>query len=98
MQDPVPKKERRKRTNGKHKEEEGSPERRGPATFKTNHTYPKSLGSPENSSQLGSSHSIQPSPTSAAPRRVVDEDYDEGVAEMLIGLASYRGRKTGFWT
>jgi len=98
IQDPVPKKERRKRTNGKRKEEEGSAEHRGPATFKTSHAYPKGPGSPENSSNSGSSRSIQPSPTSAAPRppsRVVDEDYDEGVAETLIGLstglASYRG-------
>jgi glucose repression mediator protein len=95
MPEPVPK-QRRKRVNGKRKEEEGSAERRGPATFK--HNYPKGPGSPENGSNSGSSRSVQPSPTSAAPRppsRLVDEDYDEGVAETLIGLstglASYRG-------
>ena len=98
MPEQVPKKERRKRVNGKRKEEEGSAERRGPAAFKMNHNYSKVPGSPENGSNSGSSRSVQPSPTSAVPRppsRLVDEDYDEGVAETLIGLstglASYRG-------
>ena len=39
------------------------------------------------------SRSAQPPPTSTvptAPTCPIDEDYDEGVAETLIGLASYR--------
>lgn len=32
-----------------------------------------------------------PSPTMAPPNRPVDEDYDEGVADALIGLAAYQG-------
>ncbi|RDB29062.1 General transcriptional corepressor ssn6 [Hypsizygus marmoreus] len=56
--------------------------------------YLKGPGSPEVSSNgSGSSRSVQPSPTSATarpPSRVVDEDYDEGVADALMGLASYR--------
>jgi len=56
--------------------------------------YAKGPGSPEASSNgSGSSRSVQPSPTSATPRppsRVVDEDYDEGVADALIVLSSYR--------
>ena len=47
--------------------------------------------SPEPTSSNGSSRSLQPSPTGATPRppsRVLDEEYDEGVADALIGLAS----------
>ena len=48
---------------------------------------------PEASSN-GSSRSIQPSPMSATSRppkkRAVDENYDEGVADALINLSSYR--------
>ena len=52
--------------------------------------------SPEPSSSNGSgsaNRSVQPSPTSSThlpPSRALDEDYDEGVADALIGLASYR--------
>lgn len=58
--------------------------------------YPsKGPNSPEPVSSNGSSRSVQPSPTSATPRppsRVVDEDYDEGVADALMDLAGgYRG-------
>jgi glucose repression mediator protein len=64
-----------------------------PASFKPP-GYPKGPGSPEVSSNgSGSSRSVQPSPTSAtphAPARVVDEDYDEGVTDALMSLASYR--------
>ena len=96
MQEPAPKK--RRRANGKRKDEGSVESQRGPGGvpggFKMQ--YPKGPGSPENSSHSGSSRSIQPSPTSATPRppsRVVDEDYDEGVADALMGLAngSYRG-------
>lgn len=99
MQDPA-KKERRKRLNGGKRKDEDSVERsksfteRGPpGSFRLQQAYSKGPGSPENSS--GSSRSIQPSPTSATPRppsRLVDDDYDEGVANTLIGLATgYRG-------
>ncbi|KAF8168352.1 hypothetical protein B0H34DRAFT_56825 [Crassisporium funariophilum] len=105
MQEPAPKKERRKRATGKKSKEEGAPEgnkmfgsERGPANmpgnFKMVQGYAKGPGSPEASSNgSGSSRSIQPSPTSATPRapsRIVDEDYDEGVADALIVLSSYR--------
>ncbi|KAI0757584.1 hypothetical protein C8Q80DRAFT_1216170 [Daedaleopsis nitida] len=52
--------------------------------------------SPEPSSSNGSgsaNRSVQPSPTNSThlpPSRALDEDYDEGVADALIGLASYR--------
>ncbi|TFK47952.1 TPR-like protein [Heliocybe sulcata] len=70
-------------------------------SFKVN-TYGPSLGkppaaTPEPGSSNGSgsaNRSVQPSPTSASahpPNRVVDEDYDEGVADALMGLAGYRG-------
>ncbi|KAF9560195.1 TPR-like protein [Agrocybe pediades] len=98
MSEPAPKKERKKRTNAKRKEEE-SMERQQQQHGRSNGMLTgfklgqRGPGSPENSSNSGSSRSIQPSPTSAAPRppsRVVDEDYDEGVADALMGLASYR--------
>ncbi|KAJ3563468.1 hypothetical protein NP233_g8923 [Leucocoprinus birnbaumii] len=63
--------------------------------------YPsKGPNSPEPVSSNGSSRSIQPSPTSATarpPSRVVDEDYDEGVADALMDLAGggYRGAPEG---
>ncbi|TFY79411.1 hypothetical protein EWM64_g4599 [Hericium alpestre] len=66
-----------------------------PPPFKV--AYPaKPNESPEPVSSNGSgsqNRSVQPSPTSATalpPARVVDEDYDEGVAETLIGLSTYR--------
>lgn len=94
-QPPPPKKERKRRApaakRGKDDMESGTsaPRSRG---------YSLSKESPEPST---SSHSSsKPSPTSAGPHphhgtpalpsRVVDEDYDEGVAETLIGLSSYR--------
>ncbi|KAK2462104.1 hypothetical protein APHAL10511_006567 [Amanita phalloides] len=52
------------------------------------------VSSPEPMSSNGSSRSLQPSPTGATPRppsRVLDEEYDEGVADALIGLASMAG-------
>ncbi|CAA7264679.1 unnamed protein product [Cyclocybe aegerita] len=92
----APKKERRKRLNnngGKRKDDSDRSSSSMHNTFKPMHRYSKGPASPENSSNSGSSRSIQPSPTSATPRppsRVVDEDYDEGVADALMGLASYR--------
>lgn len=47
----------------------------------------------DTSSSGSGSRSLQPSPTSATPRppsRVVDEDYDEGVADALVGLSQCR--------
>ena len=101
-QEPASKKERqerRKRANPKKSKEEGASEGMRtfsapgiPGNFKSG--YSKGPGSPEASSNgSGSSRSVQPSPTSATPRppsRVVDEDYDEGVADALIVLSSYR--------
>jgi len=104
-QEGPPKKERKRRAPSKRtKEEQNGSETpklygtdRGPSnlpgSFKL-HGYPKGPGSPEISSNgSGSSRSIQPSPTSATPHppaRVVDEDYDEGVTDALMSLASYR--------
>ncbi|KAF7800323.1 hypothetical protein EIP86_011573 [Pleurotus ostreatoroseus] len=57
-----------------------------------------SQGSPEpmsSGSGSGSANrSAQPSPTNSVhlpPPRSIDEDYDEGVAEALVTMASYRG-------
>jgi hypothetical protein len=72
----------------------GGPPNQNPP-FKVS-SYPKRDESAGPSSSAGSgsqSRSAQPSPTStvpAAPTRVVDEDYDEGVADALMDLASYR--------
>ena len=100
-QEPASKKERqdrRKKANSKKSKDESTSEgirafgAGAPGNFKSG--YSKGPSSPEASSNgSGSSHSIQPSPTSATPRppsRVVDEDYDEGVADALINLSSYR--------
>jgi hypothetical protein len=69
---------------------------RGPASvhpsFKGAGLHTK--GTPEPSISNGSGSSNRPSPPGPMlhpPSRVVDDDYDEpGVAEMLMGLASYR--------
>ncbi|KAF9529472.1 hypothetical protein CPB83DRAFT_790062 [Crepidotus variabilis] len=87
MQD-IPKRERKKRTNNGKRKEDGPSN--GPGSFRPP-SYSKGPGSPENSSN--SSRSIQPSPTNATPRglnRVIDDDYDEGVADALVSLSSYR--------
>ncbi|KAJ7480062.1 TPR-containing protein Mql1 [Mycena galericulata] len=98
-----PRKERKKRS--KRKEDGGSdtPKPFGgqapqaSTSYKVSPGYPKGPTSPGPLSSNGSGssgRSVQPSPTSAAPRmpsRVVDDDYDEpGVADALMGLASYR--------
>ncbi|KAJ6497998.1 TPR-like protein [Mycena vitilis] len=101
-----PKKERKKRS--KRKEDGGAETPKpfaGPsghqsqasASYKVSPGYAKGPSSPGPLSSNGSGssgRSVQPSPTSAAPRmpsRVVDDDYDEpGVADALMGLASYR--------
>ena len=100
--DEAPKRDRRRRPNVRQKNERGrtvtpkpygGPPNQNPP-FKV--AYPKRDESAGPSSSAGSgsqSRSAQPSPTStvpAAPTRVVDEDYDEGVADALMDLASYR--------
>ncbi|KAK0456834.1 TPR-like protein [Armillaria borealis] len=65
------------------------PSERMPPNFKM--SYSKDRSSPGPVSSNGSGSSTRPSPTSGAPRppsRVVDEDYDEGVADALMGLAA----------
>ena len=105
-QEGPPKKERKRRAPSKRtKEEQNGSEtpklygadRGGPSNLPGSFKppgYPKGPESPEISSNgSGSSRSIQPSPTSATPHpppRVVDEDYDEGVTDALMSLASYR--------
>jgi hypothetical protein len=98
----APKRDRKRRPNNKQNKERGRTETPKPyggppnqnPPFKVN--YPKRDESAGPSSSAGSgsqSRSAQPSPTSTvptAPTRPIDEDYDEGVAETLIGLASYR--------
>ncbi|KDQ54958.1 hypothetical protein JAAARDRAFT_196330 [Jaapia argillacea MUCL 33604] len=60
-------------------------------SFKVAFGQPPSKDNSELGSSHGSSRSGQPSPTTALPpARVVDEDYDEGVADALMGLAAYR--------
>ncbi|KAG5646897.1 hypothetical protein DXG03_001973 [Asterophora parasitica] len=76
--------------------ERGGPPSANMGTYKLPGPYLRGPGSPEVSSNGSgsSSRSVQPSPTTSAsarpPSRVVDEDYDEGVADALMGLASYR--------
>ena len=75
----------------------GQPNQNPP--FKVNYKRDESAG-PSSSAASGSqSRSAQPSPTNSVPTaparnigvvRDIDEDYDEGVADALIGLASYR--------
>ncbi|TFY51136.1 hypothetical protein EVJ58_g10721 [Rhodofomes roseus] len=96
------KKERKRRAPAKRVKEEPSrqqtPSYGGPGEY----TNRQIKGSPHPSStgSGSASRSVQPSPTGSAPpppSRVVDEDYDEGVAEALMGLAAsgsnapYRG-------
>ncbi|KAL4254529.1 hypothetical protein ABKN59_003203 [Abortiporus biennis] len=96
------KKERKKRTR-RVKEEvppRGESYAGGPQSgaFKVDYRQKaNSNGSPEPVSSNGSgsaSRSVQPSPTNSVhlpPARALDEDYDEGVAETLMDLASSRG-------
>ncbi|KAJ3879316.1 TPR-like protein [Lentinula edodes] len=89
-------KEKKKRTSSKRKDDESSKgysTGSGPGGYKSTSGYSKG-GSPGPTSSNGSGSSNRPSPTSAMtprpPSRVVDEDYDEGVADALMGLAAYR--------
>jgi hypothetical protein len=94
------KKERKRRTVSKRLKDEQEISKtysaeRGPANlppFKGPGGHSKDT--PEPSSSNGSASSNRPSPPGPTPRlpsRVVDDDYDEpGVADALMGLASYR--------
>lgn len=80
----------------KRKEEDGMyldrPPNSGQPSFRVN-TYSTRGESPEHVSSGGSAvRSVHQSPTvvPVPPKRYVDEDYDEGVAEVLMDLASYR--------
>jgi hypothetical protein len=80
----IPKKERRKRQR-RTKEQSASTS----ASFKVA-SFSAKEGQDTSSSTGSASRSLQPSPTSATPRppsRVVDEDYDEGVADALVVLS-----------
>ncbi|KAJ4485474.1 TPR-like protein [Lentinula aciculospora] len=85
-------KEKKKRTSTKRKDD-GYATGSASGGYKSAHGYAKG-GSPGPVSSNGSGSSNRPSPTSALtprpPSRVVDEDYDEGVADALMGLAAYR--------
>ncbi|KAI0935662.1 hypothetical protein AcV5_004018 [Taiwanofungus camphoratus] len=96
-----PKKERKRRATTKRVKEEPSRNETpssysGPSgSFKADYRHSKNNGSPQPSSNESGSagRSVQPSPTGSThlpPSRVVDEDYDEGVADALMDLASYR--------
>ncbi|KAJ7630409.1 TPR-like protein [Roridomyces roridus] len=94
VQEPA-RKERKKRSSKRKDDGVGTPQ--ASTSYKVSPGYPKGPSSPGPVSSNGSGssgRSVQPSPTSAAPRvpsRVVDDDYDEpGVADALMGLASYR--------
>ena len=96
----APKRDRKRRTNPKQKSDRGRTETPKPyggppnqnPPFKVNYAKRDESAGPSSSAASGSqSRSAQPSPTSTvpnAPARNIDEDYDEGVAETLIGLAS----------
>ncbi|KAI0309100.1 Hsp70 protein-domain-containing protein [Amylostereum chailletii] len=65
-----------------------------PPPFKVAPPKPNDSPEPASNRSAGSSGcSVQPSPTTTAPigpGRVVDEDYDKGVADALMDLAAYR--------
>ncbi|TBU53996.1 TPR-like protein [Dichomitus squalens] len=65
------------------------------SAFKLEYRPTKGVGSPDPSSNgsASASRSVQPSPTNSThftPSRHLDEDYDEGVADALIGLKNYQ--------
>jgi hypothetical protein len=70
----------------------------GPGSFKLSYGHAKDSAETASSGSGTSGRSVQPSPTSATPRppsRVFDENYDEGIAETLMGLASYKAPEAG---
>ncbi|KAI0252658.1 hypothetical protein BJV78DRAFT_1281512 [Lactifluus subvellereus] len=97
----APKRDRKRRPNVKQRNERGRTETPKPFVgppnqnppFKVNYAKRDESVGPSSSVGSGSqSRSAQPSPTSTvpAPVRVVDDDYDEGVADALMGLSAYR--------
>jgi len=81
----VPKKERKKRQR-RTKEDQHT---NLPGSFKVG-SFSAKEGQDTSSSNGSGSRSLQPSPITATPRppsRVVDEDYDEGVADALVVLS-----------
>ncbi|KAF8872416.1 hypothetical protein CPB85DRAFT_1350123 [Mucidula mucida] len=85
---------KRKRPSGRMSREEGTetsssvrPGMPMNAPYRSVYSKGGSPGPASSNGSGGSSRSVQPSPTSGAPRRNIDEDYDEGVAETLMGLA-----------
>ncbi|KAI6137040.1 TPR-like protein [Pisolithus sp. B1] len=93
----VPKKERKKRQRRGKDEQPARSDSNGlpanlPASFKVA-SFSAKDGQDTASSSGSGNRSLQPSPTSATPRlpsRVVDEDYDEGVADALVNLSQTR--------
>ncbi|KAH7907526.1 TPR-like protein, partial [Hygrophoropsis aurantiaca] len=90
----APKRERKRRAR-RTKDEQGRADSNGLPTnpsFKVSQ-FPAKEGPETSSNGSGaSSRSMQPSPTGPTPRppsRVVDEDYDEGVADALVNLSQY---------
>ena len=97
----APKRDRKRRVKQKNERGRtetpkpyGGPPNQNPPFKVTSFAKREESAGPSSSAASGSqSRSAQPSPTSTvptAPARPIDEDYDEGVAETLIGLASYR--------
>lgn len=85
----LPKKERKRRQR-RPKEEQGA---NLSGSFKVG-SFSTKDGQDTSSSNGSGSRSLQPSPTTATPRppsRVVDEDYDEGVADALVVLSQSQG-------
>ncbi|KAF8554568.1 hypothetical protein OG21DRAFT_1412346 [Imleria badia] len=81
----VPKKERKKRQRRPKEDQPANVS----ASFKVGSFSAKEAQDTSSSNGSGS-RSLQPSPTAATPRppsRVVDEDYDEGVADSLLVLS-----------
>lgn len=98
------KKERKRRPGGQKRVKDEQNSRETPSSYGNESQQSGSFkveyrnkGSPGPASSNGSgsgSRSVQPSPTGSAPHppsRVVDEDYDEGVAETLMDLAGSGG-------
>ncbi|KAH0838714.1 TPR-like protein [Lanmaoa asiatica] len=85
----LPKKERKKRQRRPKEEQPANLS----ASFKVGSFSAKEAQDTSSSNGSGS-RSLQPSPTTATPRppsRVVDEDYDEGVADALVVLSQSHG-------
>ncbi|KAF9808700.1 hypothetical protein IEO21_07787 [Rhodonia placenta] len=87
-----PKKERRRRATAKRVKEEPA-RQETPGYSAQSFRGSKSSPDPSSTGSGSAGRSTQPSPTNSVhmpPARTVDEDYDEGVADALINLASSR--------